>query len=534
MLKDDKSYPSFRLTVQERFPRLELTRRIVRDGSLYFGPFPDAGAARASAAFLQRAFPLRRCRGAAPGGRTRKGRACLDFQMGRCLGPCVGDENEAAYRRAVEEVAVFLKGKGRELLRDLTESMKAASAALDFEGAALLRDRIAALSTVVEGQRMVGDPGEDADVIGACAAGDTTMVSCLFIRSGLVVGKRDATFTSPGPASGGAEDGTGTAEAIDAFLSRHYHEKDDIPPRLLLPRGVSFLQPWRETLSGRAGRRVEVVQPMRGKGRRLLALAEANAREGLRQALARRESAAGAAAEAARVLHLPEPPLRIACVDVSHTAGRQPYASVVAWREGRLDKGEYRLFALRETDPGDDFAGLAEAIRRRLTGSVSQTLDPPDLLVVDGGKGQLGRVVRLLGEIGGEEVRAVSLSKGRSERRASPGTGDADEIWLAGRANPLRLPRHSPVLRLLQLLRDEAHRFALTAHRRRRGKSGLASALDGIPGVGTARRKALLTHFGSVAAIAAASIEEIDVLPGIDRGLAGRIHQALNPSPESH
>jgi excinuclease ABC subunit C len=509
-MKDDKSYPSFRLTVQEPFPRLELTRRIERDGSLYFGPFADAGAAREAARVLQRAFPLRRCRGARPGGRGRPGRACLDFQMGRCLGPCVGKANADDYRGAVEELSALLRGRGSRVVRALRNRMEKASRELHFEEAASLRDRLAALSQVVERQTVVGDPGEDADVLGVHLDGEEAQVTCLLVRSGMVVGKRDSVF------NGVAEPG----EAVEACLAAHYRERDAIPPRLLLPPGVSFRRCWEELLSGRAGRKVEILQPMRGKGARLVAMAMVNAREALRQGLARRESAETITAEAARVLQLPVPPRRIAGLDVSHAAGRAAYAAMVVWREGSFTPGEYRLFRLRVAVSGDDISGLTEAVRRRFTGTSATDVPDPDLLLVDGGKGQLGRVGGLLSEMGKDRVQAVSISKGRTEKRRSPGGGSAEEIWLPGRANPLRLPAHHPVLRLLQSVRDEAHRFALKGHRRRRGQDDLTVVLDGIPGVGPARRRALMTHFRSLADIAAASQEQVASVPGLNQRLA--------------
>ncbi len=523
-LKDDKSYPSLRLTVKEAFPRLEVTRRIARDGSLYFGPFTSVTAVRHGAAYLLKAFPLRRCRGPVPGGRGRPGRGCLDFQMGRCLGPCLDASPEAAerYRKVVEELTAFLRGRGKELLKRLRQEMEELSARTRFEEAAVLRDRIHALELVIEGQRVVGDPGDDLDAVGVWSEGEVTEVSCLFVRSGLVVGKRDLLLSGEvGPAASPG------SEAVERFLEEQYREGTAIPPRILLPLGMEFSRSWAELLSERAGRKVEVEQPTRGKGYRLLSLAVANAKEALKSAEAGRESATALAAEAAGALHLPVPPLRIEAFDVSHTSGREPYASCVCWREGALAKGDYRLFSLRETDPGDDFAGLAEAITRRLTGSLAGELLPPDLLLIDGGKGQLSRVTALLASLGKGELPAVSISKARTEKRRRPGQGVGEEVWLPGRANPLRFPRTSPVLRLLQLLRDEAHRFALGGHRRRRGKGDLTSALDGIPGVGPARRKALLTRFRSLAEIAAARDEDIAATPGLNLPLARGIKAAL-------
>jgi len=514
-MKDDKSYPCFRVTVQEEFPRVEITRKLVDDGSLYFGPFTDAGAARTTLSWLERAFPLRRCRKAAPGGRGRQGRPCLDFQMGRCLGPCGGEVSREEYRQVVDELVEFLEGKGGRVISKLQKRMKIASGEREYEEAASLRDRIAAINTVLEKQDVVGNPGEDMDVLGYAGEGQTGVLTCLFIRSGMLVGRSDTIVT------GVSE----TTQALEAFLSGHYGEGTPPPPVILSREGLEFSEGHEELLSEIAGRKIRIRKPLRGRGLRLAELAAENARQALREALAKEKEARTLITGLQKGLRLKAPPLRIECVDISHTSGREAYGATVVWEKGRLVKDQYRLYTVAGCDSGgDDYAALAEVIRRRFTGTGSR-LPRPDLLLVDGGKGQLSRVGRCLEDLQ-VDVPVASIAKGRAAQRA--GAEEAgDEIFLPGRVNPLKLDRTSEAMHLLQRLRDEAHRFALSTHRRKRGKEDLLSRLDGIDGVGPARRRALLNHFRSVEEIRAAPVEEISHLRGFNLPLARRIKESL-------
>ncbi len=516
-LKDDKSYPCFRVTVQEEYPRLEITRKLVRDGSVYFGPFTDARAARATLNWLEKAFPLRRCRGAAAGGRGRAGRPCLDFQMGRCLGPCAGEISRERYGQIVQELLDFLKGNGKKVVGTLEKRMKEASRERRYEEAALLRDRIRAVETVLQKQDMVGNPGEDVDILGFAVSGSTGVLTCLFVRSGMLVGKADTLFRAT----------EGTSPFMEAFLTRHYREGVLPPPVILCPSGIDFTQAHEEILSELAGRKVRIRIPSRGRGRRLAALASENAVQSLKEHTRREGEARGLTADLAKVLGMRTPPSRIECVDISHTSGRETYGSTVVWEKGSLVKDQYRLYTIRsgEGQP-DDYAALSEILHRRFQGSSSTVLPRPDLFLIDGGKGQLSRAVRTLGDLGVEGVSLAAISKARAARR-SGAEGVNDEIYLPDRLNPLRMPAHSPALHLLQRLRDEAHRFALASHRRRRSKDDLLSRLDGIEGVGPVRRKALLTHFRSVQEIQASPVEELAGIRGFNMSLARRIKEKL-------
>ncbi|MDF1536969.1 MAG: excinuclease ABC subunit UvrC [bacterium] len=516
-LKDDKSYPCFRITVKERYPRFQITRRITRDGSLYFGPFTNAGAARKTLGWLERAFPLRRCRGVNPGGRGRPGRPCLDHQMGRCLGPCGGNVDPERYRKIVDELVEFLKGRGSRVVREMEARMNKASRDLRFEDAAFLRDRIQAVRTVLEKQDVVGDPGEDLDVLGFASSGEIGVLTCLFVRSGTLVGRSDTVVTGS----------VNRNQALDAFISRRYREGTMVPPRILLPEGIEFSSAHEEQLAEFAGRKIRIYTPVRGRGVRLVKLAEENARQALKENVTRTKAADTVSTEIGRALKLPAPPRRIECVDISHTAGKGTYGSIVAWESGSLVKEQYRLYKVGgDVAPGDDYAALAHVLQRRFAGSAADSLPDPDLLLIDGGRGQLARAGKVLSEQGADHVRLSSISKGKAAARKGQSRA-RDEVHLPDRINPVKFPAQSGALHLLQLLRDEAHRFALSTHRKSRAKGDLLSTLDGIDGVGPARRKALLGRFRSVEEIRAAPVEEIASVRGLNLSVAEKIKESL-------
>jgi len=515
-MKDDKSYPCFRVTVQEEYPRLEITRKLLDDGSLYFGPFTDAGAARATLSWLEKAFPLRRCRNTVPGGRGRQGRPCLDFQMGRCLGPCGGEVVQEEYRQVIEELVDFLGGNGARVISRLRKRMKIASREMMYEEAASLRDRIAAINTVLEKQDVVGNPGEDMDVLGYAGAEQAGVLTCLFIRSGMLVGRSDTVVKGVSEPS----------QALEAFLTKHYRESAPPPPVILCLEGLEFSDVHEELLSEIARKKIRIRKPLRGRGLRLVELASENARQALRETLEREKDARTLIDDLQKALRLKTVPARIECVDISHTSGREAYGATVVWEKGRLVKDHYRLYTVADSDTGgDDYAALTEVIERRFTGSSGDRLPLPDLLLVDGGKGQLSRVDRCMKDRS-VDVQLAAISKGRSARRSGAATA-VDEIFIPGRANPLRVERHSGAMHLMQMLRDEAHRFALSSHRKKRGREDLLSRLDGIDGIGPTRRRALLNHFRSVEEIRVASAEEISSIKGFNMSLARRIKDSL-------
>jgi len=516
-LKDDKSYPYFRITVQEEYPRLEITRHPDREGNLYFGPFTDVGSARETMNYLHRAFPLRRCKGLEPGGRTRSGRPCLDYQMGRCTGPCGNEIESAEYRKMVDGLIDFLKGKGRKVARTLDAEMKRLSTQQKYEEAAVLRDRIQAIYSVLEGQNAVGEPSDDLDVLGYEASNGITVMVCLFIRSGLIVGRREMIMSGQ----------YGAEESFEAFISSHYRKDVHIPPKILFPIGLEFAVEHEQVLSQVAGRKVRIQKPFRGKGVGLVQLANENARQALKSNEAKRSEAADVISDISRFLNLPEPPGRIECVDISHTSGQLAYGSLVAWEDGDLIKRDYRLYSIKGSlTPGDDYAALEEVLTRRFAGSTATQLRMPSLLLVDGGKGQLSRVGRIVKGLALGDLSLAAISKGKATGKRD-GTRPVDEIYIPGRSNPVRVQQNSSGLHLLQMLRDEAHRFAVTGHRRKRNKVDLLSTLDSVDGVGPKRRRALMTHFRSIEEIRAATIDDLASLKGFNRKLAARIKEVL-------
>jgi len=516
-MKDDKSYPCFRVTVREDYPRLEITRKLLADGSLYFGPFTDAGAARATLSWLEKAFPLRRCRKPVPGGRGRQGRPCLDFQMGRCLGPCGEEVTKAEYGLIVDELVDFLRGNGKKIVSTLRKRMKDTSRDMMYEEAANLRDRIAAIETVLEKQDMVGNPGEDMDVLGYAGSGEIGVLTCLFIRSGMLVGRSDSVVRGVLEPS----------QAFEAFLSKHYKETVPPPPLILCLEGIDFSSVHEELLSEIGRRKISIRKPTRGRGLRLVKLAAENAAQALRETLAKEKEAQKLITELQKALRLKSPPARIECVDISHTSGRETYGATVVWERGRLVKEHYRLYTIANNDMGgDDYASLSQVIERRYTGTSNTRIPLPDLLLVDGGKGQLARVSKTVSDHNIEHVQLAAISKGRSARRSGAETV-TDEIYMPGRANPLKIDRSSAAMHFMQMMRDEAHRFALSAHQKRRGKDDLLSRLDGIVGVGPARRRALLSHFRSIEEIRVAPVEDIASLKGFNRQVAQKIKESL-------
>jgi excinuclease ABC subunit C len=516
-MKDDKSYPCFKVTVREDYPRLEITRKLAEDGSLYFGPFTDAGAARATLSWLERAFPLRRCRKPNPGGRGRQGRPCLDFQMGRCLGPCGEEVSRDEYGQIVDELVDFLKGNGRKVISTLRKRMKELSGDMKYEEAANLRDRIAAIETVLEKQDVVGNPGEDMDVLGYAGSGEIGVLTCLFIRSGMLVGRSDTVVRSALEPS----------QALEAFLSKHYRETVPPPPVILCLEGIDFSNVHEELLSEIGRRKIIIRKPARGRGLRLVKLAAENAAQALRETVSKERDAQSLIADLQKALRLKSPPARIECVDISHTTGRETYGATVVWERGRMVKDQYRLYTVANSHiGGDDYASLSEVIERRFTGTSGTKMPIPDLLLVDGGKGQLSRVGKTMSDNNIGDVQLAAISKARTARRSGAGTS-VDEIYLPGRVNPLKIERHAAPMHLMQMLRDEAHRFALSTHRKRRSKDDLLSSLDGIVGVGPTRRRALLKHFRSIDEIRIAPVEEIASLKGFNRSVARRIKESL-------
>lgn len=515
-LKDDKSFLMLRLDLGERFPRFKFVRahspKEDQPGgrSRFFGPFASTSALRRTLSDLHRVIPLRDCPDSVFDHRTRP---CLKHQIGLCAAPCVGLVGEPEYRAMLERASRVLSGDVRELEDELESRMRAAAAELAFERAAAWRDRLTALRRTVERQGVRASDTKDRDVLALARAGREAVVQRLGFRDGFLSESRTHLFQSE----------LSAPELWHSVLTALYGAGRRAPPsEIVLPE----LPAEAELLRHALGRGLEFVVPAGGERRRMLDLAAENARTALAQR--EREGALedAALAELAKLCDLDEPPEVIDCFDVSNFQGAHVVASRVRFRHGHADKAGYRRFKVRNVEGQDDFASMREVVGRALRRGVEE-FELPDLVVIDGGPAQLGSALAARDEAGAWDVPIVGLAKARSERKVAGTKKESSEerLCLPGAEAPLELARHSPARHLLERIRDEAHRFAITYHRKERGK--IRSALDAVPGIGAAKRKALLRRFGSVAGIRAASVEEVAAVPGIGRELAERLREHL-------
>lgn len=520
-LKDDKSYVSVKVTVQDPWPRVLVTRKIVRDGSKYFGPYASAQSVRYTLDTIRRVIPLRTC---SDGVFRNRSRPCLEYQIKRCLGPCCLPVDPAAYAEHLRAAMLLLEGRSSHLVRQLRDEMHTAAEALRFEDAARLRDRIRAIEHTQEKQQVVAHWGGDQDVFGLYREGGFIEAQVLFVRQGKLTGNQAYSFEDfEFPDS----------EVLAALLTQFYQGPRYVPDEVLLPLDLDDTEVRAEYLSERKGRRVTIVRPQRGDKARLVEMAAENAAQSFRERRDVDRQRERMSEELQRRLSLRNAPKRIECFDISNIHGRVAVGSMVTFDEGEPDKNRYRRFRIKTVPGADDFRMMYEVLTRRFRRGLEQR-DFPDLLVVDGGKGQLNVAVSVLAELDITEVDVAGLAKMRVQRAPQASTVERSEerVFVPGRKNPIVLPRNSTALFLLQRLRDEAHRFAITYHRRLRSKERLRSLLDAIPGVGPARRNALLRHFGSAQRVAAASLEELAAAPGISTVLAAQIHAALTTSPD--
>ena len=506
MLRDDKNYLCLRLDPKESFPALRFVRRFHPDGALYFGPYASAGMARETLKVMKQAFGVRTCkeRRLAP-----RSRPCLEYQLTHCLGPCAGLVTEAAYRQAVHDAVLFLKGKGKNLLRRLQAQMSQAAADLDFERAAVLRDRMKAITATLERQDMARPNFKDQDVLGLAEDAGQALIVVLLVRAGLVTGSREYFFPELPP------DG----DLLGAFLRQYYAEGRPLPEELLLPHEVPDRRLLEALFSDDKGSRVTLLVAPGGEKARLLAMAADNAKDALRRRRQPPEPGAALQDLQARLL-LPRPPARLECLDISTLQGEQSVGALVAFTDGGPDKSRYRRFRIKAVPGQDDYAMLREVVARHY-GKAGREL--PDLLVVDGGRGQLNVVVQALKEMGLSTIPVVGLAKAAVQA----GRPVRDRLFLPGRKNPLLPPANAPGWLLLLRLRDETHRFAITYHRKRARKEMLASALDQAPGIGPVRKRRLLEHFPNLDAIKAATVEELAALPGFNQKVAENLKEWL-------
>ncbi len=510
LLRDDKRYPYIKVSTQERFPRVYVTRRIVNDGGRYFGPYTSVGPMRQALEVIKRLHTVRSCRYDLPV--EGPDRPCLDYHIGRCQAPCVGLQSESSYREMIDEIVEILAGNTEGLRREVEERMQDAADRLDFEHAARLRDVLQGLDTLAREQRVHKAQGGDLDVVGLARDGRLAAGVVLRIRSGLLLGRESLRFTDVGQ----EPDGT----LLDSLLSRHYlgggdARLADLPRAVLLPGAAADAAVLEEILSEAAGRRVAVRLPLRGEKLRLVELAGQNARHVLEDRVTALAYAADRAEDALyslqEALDLKVVPRLMVCFDVSHTQGTETVASAVVFENGEPKKAGYRHMRIRGEWGNDDFRSMEEVVHRYFRRLLDEDRPMPDLAVIDGGKGQLSAAVGALEALGLRDVHVIALAK-REE-----------EVFLPGRRHSVHLDRRDRALHLLQRIRDEAHRFAVTYNRKLRGKRTIRSELGDIPGIGPRRQRELLRRFGSVKGVREASKEEIARLEGFSEALASRV-----------
>ncbi|MEG6584949.1 excinuclease ABC subunit UvrC [Dendrosporobacter sp. 1207_IL3150] len=505
-LRDDKSYPYIKVTVEESYPRVFATRKVLKDGSKYFGPYTSAGAVHETLKLLKKLFPLRSCR------KLEAPRPCLEYHIKRCLAPCTGNVDSHEYREMIRAVCLFLEGRSDAVAQSLRKRMENAAEELHFELAAKLRDQLSAVEKITEKQNIITGSG-DQDAVGLARSALGTCVQVFFIRSGKMVG-RDHFLLS------GGEDES-DEEMLTAFIKQYYNQAAFIPREILLPMNLPEQQLLSEWLTSLKGSRIVVETPKRGTKKDIVNMASGNALVVLEEQAAkiktRNEQTEGAVIELGRHLGLTKLPERIECFDISHIQGSETVASMVVFEGGMPKKDDYRRFKLRTVEgKPDDFKSMQEVVGRRY----KDTTPPlPDLVIIDGGKGQLSSALEIIRGLGLLDVPVIGLAK------------EFEHIFQEGSSDPIILPRHSQALYLVQRIRDEAHRFAITYHRKLRSKRNLVSVLDHVPGIGAKRRKALWDAFGSLNKIKEAEVEKLAAVEGMNMPSAQAVYDFFRRKP---
>ena len=506
VLRDDKQYPYLRLPIKDRFPRLSIVRRVQKDGALYYGPYTPAGALRETLKVIKKSFPLATCTIEIDGTADR---ACLEFEIKRCMAPCTGNQSQEDYLKIVGQVRQFLEGRDHELLDDLRAQMEAAAEREEFEEAGRLRDRLFKIERTLEKQRITQTAATDQDVIGLARQGTAVDLQLLFVRGGLLIGRKDFFW----PQSADVSDEDLVRSAIEQF-----YNKDGQPPKeLLVPTALADAELIEQWLSDKRGSGVKVLAPERGAKHQLVLLAEENAAASAANHLRDEALDRQAVEDLKRLLHLEKAPRRIEGFDISNTMGNQSVASMVVWEDGQMKKADYRRFKIQTVIGANDFASMQEVVARRY--GDSEHLARPDLILIDGGLGQLAAAMEGLKQVGHRDQAIMGLAKARGEKD--------ERIFLPGRKNPILLRPNAPATHLVQRIRDEAHRFAITYHRKLRGKAFTASKLDQIIGIGEIKRSRLLRQFGSLENIAAASDEALRGA-GLDARALTELRKVLN------
>jgi len=512
-LKDDKSFPYLKVSLSEDYPRIYITRRLEQDGSRYFGPYANTKSVRNTMDLMKKLFPYRSCRKKITGSDKRP---CLEYHINRCTGPCIGEVDSKEYRETVRQVILFLEGKQDTIAKQLKQKMELSSMNLEYERAAVIRDQLMGIESVMERQKVMSARAVDEDAIAFVRDGDEACVQVFFIRSGKLIGNEHFIL-------GGTSD-EDSGQIMASFIKQYYNSASYVPPQLQLQYDVddSALSQW---LDDRRGAKVKLLVPQRGEKKKLVDLVAQNASQFLEQRKIRKLADAGKTAEALselqRALELSDVPRRIECYDISNIQGSNAVGSMVVFFEGKPKKSDYRRFSIKRVSEVDDYAMMREVLRRRFARADSSPDEGngwavmPDLLLIDGGKGHLGIAIDVLKESGVDSVAAAAIAK------------ENEEVFLPDRDDPIVFPNSSQALFMLQRIRDEAHRFAITYHRRSRQKSAIASVLDVVPGIGPKKKKALIRHFGSVVRMRDASIEDLLQVAGMNRELARRLKDSI-------
>lgn len=499
MLRDDKTYPYVKVAIEEDFPRVYMTRRLKRDGGKYYGPFTDVGAVHAVLKLLRQYYPLRTCRS------MKVERPCLQYHMHYCEAPCMGYITKEHYQQYVADVIDLFEGRPTKMMDTIRERMERASEELDFERAAMYRDQMLAIQKVQEKQRMVTQRG-DLDVVGLATDGPMVCVQILFIRSGRLLGRENYFVHNEGDTE---------QQVMSDFIKQYYSTSTFIPKELLLPMEMEDQELVQEWFTEKKGQKAEIIVPQRGYKLDMVKMAEENAHTFLaerhRQWQYEIDKTGGAVKKLAEVLDLPRLPERMECFDISHTQGSETVASMVVFEDGRPAKKEYRRFKLKTTQgKPDDFKSMAEIMERRYGKHPEWPM--PDLIIIDGGKGQLHAALPLIRQVGVTDVPVISLAK------------RIEEVFVEGKSSSIILSHHTPELQLLQQIRDEAHRFAITYHRKLRGKRNLVSVLDHVAGIGPKRRKALWDAFPTLEMMRDASVEDLANVDGMNQTAAQAVY----------
>ena len=509
-LKDDKRYPSLRLDVKNPYPNLTIVRKVVQDDALYFGPFSSSASVRETLRVIHKTFKLRKCRSKLLKNRSRP---CINHQMTLCLAPCCLDVEKNTYDDIIKEVALFLKGRTPDLIKKIRQEMLSAAKLHDFERAALLRDKIFALEATLEKQVAVTGDFKDRDVLGIARSYELSIITILFIRGGFLLGMRHFSFP---------ETMSTNAEMIGAFIRQFYERTPFIPKEILVPSTLEDSSLLGELLSSIKGEMVSILEPKRGEKKRLVNMSSQNAKSHLKALKASIETDIHMLGRLQKRLKMDRIPWRIECFDVSNMAGKEAVAGMIVFEKGKPNPSLYRKYKIKTANPKDDYACMAEVLKRRY-GKSEKSKPYPDILMVDGGKGQLNIAVSVITSLKLEKnFQMISIAK-KDEKKGQR----QDKVYRAGQMNPINLVGEGDVLHFLERVRDEAHRFAISFHRKRRSKRLMHSVLDSIPGVGKKRKAMLLKHFKSMKKIRAATLEELCAVPGFNRKVAENINRSL-------